>query len=218
MKSFGGARDYVYVDPQHIKDARTWLSRLQKKDGCFTSVGKLFHNSMKGGVSDDVSLTAYIVAAMLELDGVASDPVVQSGLKCLTDAVTGGFDNLYTMALMSYTFSLAGDQEMRSKLITILDQKAKKDVVALQALAKYAAATYSPQGTTTVTVTSLGGLRKEFTVTQSNRLLYQEEKLREVSGEYTIRARGQSCVLAQVNKPIQLSKSHMWSQLPATPV
>ncbi|KAK5621424.1 hypothetical protein CRENBAI_006807 [Crenichthys baileyi] len=267
MKSFGGARDYVYVDPQHIKDARTWLSGLQKQDGCFTSVGQLFHNSMKGGVSDDVSLTAYIVAAMLELDGVASDPVVQSGLKCLKDAVTRGFDNLYTTALMSYTFSLAGDQEMRSKLITILDQKAKKEggtihwervgstdqgldsvevemtsyvllalfisppikdfsldytsgivrwlaqqqnpfggfsstqdtVVALQALAKYAAATYSPQGTTTVTVTSLGGLRKEFRVTQSNRLLYQEEKLREVPGEYTIRASGQSCVLAQIS-------------------
>lgn len=51
MKSFGGARDYIYVDPQHIKDARTWLSGLQKSDGCFTSVGKLFHNSMKVRVS-----------------------------------------------------------------------------------------------------------------------------------------------------------------------
>ncbi|XP_054901694.1 alpha-2-macroglobulin-like protein 1 isoform X1 [Poeciliopsis prolifica] len=267
MKSFGGARDYIYVDPQHIKDARTWLSRLQKSDGCFTSVGKLFHNSMKGGVSDDVSLTAYIVAAMLELDGVASDPVVQKGLSCLKDAVAREFDNLYTMALMTYTFSLAGDQEMRSKLVTILDQKAKQDggtihwervgssdagldavevemtsyvllglllspplegfsldytsgiirwlaqqqnpyggflstqdtVVALQALAMYAEATYSPQGITTVTVTSLGGLRKEFTVTQSNRLLYQEEELSEVPGEYTVRAEGHSCVLTQIS-------------------
>uniref|UniRef100_A0A3B5LAP7 A2ML1 protein n=1 Tax=Xiphophorus couchianus TaxID=32473 RepID=A0A3B5LAP7_9TELE len=265
MKSFGGARDHIYVDPQHIKDARTWLSRLQKSDGCFTSVGKLFHNSMKGGVSDDVSLTAYIVAAMLELDGVASDPVVQKGLRCLKDAVAGEFDNLYTTALMTYTFSLARDQEMRSKLVTILDQKAKKDgrkksrvgsseagldavevemtsyvllalllspplegfsldytsgiirwltqqqnpyggfsstqdtVVALQALARYAEATYSPQGMTTVTVTSVGGLRKEFTVTQSNRLLYQEEELSEVPGEYTVRAEGHSCVLTQIS-------------------
>ncbi|XP_043975302.1 alpha-2-macroglobulin-like protein 1 isoform X1 [Gambusia affinis] len=263
MKSFGGARDHIYVDPQHIKDARTWLTGLQKSDGCFTSVGKLFHNSMKGGVSDDVSLTAYIVAALLELDGVASDPVVQKGLSCLKDAVAGEFDNLYTTALMTYTFILAGDQEMRSKLVTVLDQKAKKDggsvhweqvgssdavevemtsyvllalllspplegfsldytsgiirwlaqqqnpyggfsstqdtVVALQALARYAEATYSPQGTTTVTVTSAGGLRKEFTVTQSNRLLYQEEELSEVPGEYTVRAEGQSCVLTQIS-------------------
>lgn len=73
--------------------------------------------------------------------------------------------------------------------------------MALQALAKYGAATYSAEGSTTVTVTSLGGLNKEFTVDQSNRLLYQEEKLSEVPGEYTVKAQGQSCVLAQVRQP-----------------
>lgn len=71
-------------------------------------------------------------------------------------------------------------------------------VVALQALAKYGMAIYSEVSVTTVTVTSLGGLSKEFTVDESNRLLYQEEKLSEVPGEYTIRAEGRSCVLAQV--------------------
>ena len=70
--------------------------------------------------------------------------------------------------------------------------------MALQALAKYSAATYSEEGSTAVTVTSLGGLNKEFAVDQSTRLLYQEERLSEVPGEYTIRAQGQSCVLAQV--------------------
>lgn len=73
--------------------------------------------------------------------------------------------------------------------------------MALQALAKYGAATYSPEGSTTVTVKSLGGLNKEFTVDQSNRLLYQEERLSEVPGEYTVTAQGQSCVLAQVPSP-----------------
>lgn len=70
--------------------------------------------------------------------------------------------------------------------------------MALQALAKYGAATYSSEVGTTVTLTSLGGLNKEFTVNQDNRLLYQEKKLSEVPGEYTIRAEGQNCVLTQV--------------------
>lgn len=80
------------------------------------------------------------------------------------------------------------------------DSAPQDTVVALQALARYGAATYSPEGSTTVTVTSLGGLNKEFTVEQSNRLLYQEEPLGEVPGEYTIRAEGRSCVLAQVRR------------------
>lgn len=70
--------------------------------------------------------------------------------------------------------------------------------MALQALAQYGAATYSSEGVTTVTVTSLGGMNKEFTVDQTNRLLYQEEKIEEIPGEFTVRAQGQSCVLAQV--------------------
>lgn len=72
-------------------------------------------------------------------------------------------------------------------------------MVALQALAKYGASTYSEGGQTTVTVTSAGGLNKEFLVDQSNRLLYQSEKLSETPGEYTVRAEGQSCVMAQVS-------------------
>uniref|UniRef100_A0A673C539 Alpha-2-macroglobulin domain-containing protein n=1 Tax=Sphaeramia orbicularis TaxID=375764 RepID=A0A673C539_9TELE len=266
MKSFGGARPYIYVNPQHIDEARSWLSRHQRRDGCIRSVGKLFHNGMKGGVSDDVSLTAYITAALLELDTNITDTVVQNCLRCL-QTVVDQMDNLYTTALLSYTFTLAGDEDTRSKLITYLDQKSNTQggtrhweragasgkgldslevemtsyvllalvsgptmpgfgldyssgivrwlaqqqnpyggfsstqdtVVALQALAKYGAATYSEEGSTTVTVTSLGGLNKHFTVDQTNRLLYQEEKLSEVPGEYTVRAEGQSCVLAQIS-------------------
>ncbi|KAJ4938440.1 hypothetical protein JOQ06_003059 [Pogonophryne albipinna] len=264
MKSFGGAKPYIFVEDKHIQEARSWLSKLQQPNGCIQSVGKLFHNGMKGGVSDDVSLTAYITAAMLELDTNTSDPVVQRCLSCLKASVDSQLEeNLYTTALLSYTFTLAGDEEMRIKLITYLNQKSNTQggsrhwdragdsgkgldslevemtsyvllallsgpalpdfgldysssivrwlvqqqnpyggfsstqdtVVALQALAKYGAATYSAEGSTTVT--SLGGLNTDIRVDQSNRLLYQEQKLSEVPGEYTIRAQGQSCVMAQ---------------------
>ncbi|XP_068561676.1 alpha-2-macroglobulin isoform X2 [Cebidichthys violaceus] len=267
MKSFGGARSYIFVNDAHITESRRWLSGLQRPDGCIRSVGKLFHNGMKGGVSDDVSLTAYITAALLELDANATDRVVQNCLNCLKEAAAGQLDNLYTTALLSYTFALAGDVEMKSKLITYLHDKSNTQdgirhwnragasgkgldslevemtsyvllallsgpvlpnfgldyssgivrwlaqqqnpfggfsstqdtVVALQALAKYGAATYSAEGRTTVTVTSLGGPDREFTVDRNNRLLYQEEKLSEIPGEYAVRARGQSCVLAQIS-------------------
>ncbi|KAF7657412.1 hypothetical protein LDENG_00027780 [Lucifuga dentata] len=267
MKSFAGARPYIFVDQQHIAAARAWLASHQRPDGCIRSVGKLFHNGMKGGVSDDVSLTAYITAAVLELDANAAGSWVQGCLCCLKAAVGTQLENLYTTALLSYTFTLAGDQETRSKLITYLHQKANTEggsrhwkradapakgldslevemtsyvllallsgpimpgfgldyssgiirwlaqqqnpyggfsstqdtVVALQALAKYGTATYSPTGSTTVTVSSLGGLNKMFTVDQRNRLLYQEEQLSEVPGEYSVRAEGQGCVLAQIS-------------------
>ena len=71
-------------------------------------------------------------------------------------------------------------------------------MVALQALAQYAAATYSPEGSTSVVVTSASGWRGEFTVNQQNRLLYQQQPLQDVPGDYTISVEGQSCVFIQV--------------------
>lgn len=49
--------------------------------------------------------------------------MVRKCLDCLREALSGQLDNLYTSALLSYTFTLAGDQERRSKLITYLHQK-----------------------------------------------------------------------------------------------
>uniref|UniRef100_A0A8C7UEI2 Alpha-2-macroglobulin-like protein 1 n=1 Tax=Oncorhynchus mykiss TaxID=8022 RepID=A0A8C7UEI2_ONCMY len=266
LKSFGGAKPYIFVDPAHIAQAKAWLASHQQTDGCIASVGKLFHNGMKGGVGDQVSLTAYITAALLELDGNTSDPMVEKSLMCLKAAVSDQLENTYTMALLSYTFTLAQNQDMRAKLITHLDKIAatsggnrhweraeasgtKTDslevemtsyvllallsgptmpgfgldystgivrwlaqqqnpyggfastqdtVVALQALAKYGAATFSPEGASTVSVSSAGGLKMEFTVNQNNRLLYQEEQLREVPGDYNIKAQGKSCVFVQI--------------------
>nr|XP_023688542.1 alpha-2-macroglobulin-like [Paramormyrops kingsleyae] len=135
LKSFGGASPYIFVDPRHIGDAKLWLHRQQKNNGCFRSVGKLFHNRMKGGVSDEVSLTAYITAALLEIDRDTSNAVLEKSF---------------------------------------------------------------PEGESTVVVSSAGGYKQEFVVNQHNRLLYQEVRLMEVPGEYSIKATGQGCAFLQI--------------------
>lgn len=265
LKSFGGARPYIFVDPDHIILAKSWLQDKQKPDGCYRSVGSLFNNAMKGGVSDEVSLTAYITAALLEVDRNITDPMVENGLKCLK-AAAEKMDHLYTTALLAYTFTLAGDMETRKALITHLDKASvttggsrhwkradasefyvdsvevemtsyvllallaapplpdfgltyastivrwltkqqnahggfastQDTVVALQALSLYGAAAYNPEGSSVVTVVSAGGYNHKFDVGQQNKLLYQEQQLPEVPGEYTIKAQGQSCVFAQI--------------------
>ncbi|KAI7800456.1 putative alpha-2-macroglobulin-like protein 1, partial [Triplophysa rosa] len=216
-----------------------------------------------GGVSDDVILTAYIVAALLELGMETSDTMVEQGLLCLKKA-SSNVNNTYFTALASYTFTLAGDQKMREKLIFILDSQAKREgdgrywtqtnngqltgslevemssyvllalisgptlptfqvdysativrwlakrqnayggfsstqdtVVALQALAKYSAATYSPTGTVVVSVTSPSNQKYNFIVYQRNRLLYQERQLQPPLGNFSLATQGQGCVFVQ---------------------
>ncbi|XP_056594100.1 alpha-2-macroglobulin-like protein 1 [Triplophysa dalaica] len=262
MKIFEGAKKHVFVDETNIDQAKNWLGQLQQGNGCFKTVGILYHNEMKGGVSDDVTLTAYIVAAFLELGMKTTDPMVKQGLVCLKEA-SSNLDNMYFTALVAYTFTLAGDQEMRQKLVSNLDNRVKRDgvgrywtqtngkltgsldvemtsyvllallsgptlpsfkldysativhwlakrqnafggfsssqdtVVALQALAKYSAATYSPTGSVVVNVTSPSSQKYNFIVNQSNRLLYQERPLLPPTGSFTVATRGQGCVFVQ---------------------
>uniref|UniRef100_A0A672R5R5 Alpha-2-macroglobulin-like protein 1 n=1 Tax=Sinocyclocheilus grahami TaxID=75366 RepID=A0A672R5R5_SINGR len=253
MKSFGGARQYIFIDQDNIDQAKEWLERQQLDNGCFAS----------GGVSNEVTLSAYITAALLELGVQRTDPMVERSLTCLRES-SSDITNTYVTALLSYTFTLAGDEQMRQNLLSNLDNQARRDgvgrywtlannaqstgslevemsayvllallsgptlpgfglnysagivhwlsnqqnayggfsstqdtVVALQALAKYSAAIYNPEGSITVTVTSPSGQKNQFTVNRNNRLLYQEKQLQEATGTYKLRAEGKGCVFVQ---------------------
>ncbi|XP_049657466.1 alpha-2-macroglobulin-like protein 1 [Accipiter gentilis] len=270
LKSFGQARAYVAIEERHIQDALHWLQKQQQQTGCFRSVGKLFNNALQGGISDELSLSAYVTAAMLELGLSPTDPKVSSALQCLKASAT---DNPYTLALLAYVFGLAGHREqqqvqlqrlarhnvstggelywqMKGKarvpsqppwavaapsevemtayvLLAYLSQpqvssadlvtafqivrwlskqqnpyggfaSTQDTVVALQALAKYAALTYSSNGDFTVTVTSPTGTTQDFVLHNSNRLVLQRADLQQLPGTYGVRARGQGCALVQV--------------------
>lgn len=54
------------------------------------------------------------------------DPMVAKGLECLKEA-SSNLNNMYCTALSFYTFTLAGDQDMRKKLISNLDSQAKRE-------------------------------------------------------------------------------------------
>uniref|UniRef100_A0A8C4XC89 Alpha-macroglobulin receptor-binding domain-containing protein n=1 Tax=Erpetoichthys calabaricus TaxID=27687 RepID=A0A8C4XC89_ERPCA len=72
-------------------------------------------------------------------------------------------------------------------------------IVALQALAPYAAQVFKPEGSSTVTISSAKGFQTQFHVDQINRLLYQEKVLQEVPGEYTIETKGNMCYIQMYN-------------------
>uniref|UniRef100_A0A673WJM1 Alpha-2-macroglobulin-like n=1 Tax=Salmo trutta TaxID=8032 RepID=A0A673WJM1_SALTR len=120
LRSFGKAQSFIYVDPATMEQSKTWLEGQQGKHGCFRTLGKLLNNRMKGGVTDEVTLTAYITASMLELNMSVSDPVVDHSLSCLKNS-TSDVSNTYATALLAYTFTLAGDMETRARLLQHLD-------------------------------------------------------------------------------------------------
>uniref|UniRef100_A0A8D3CJN8 Si:ch211-212c13.8 n=1 Tax=Scophthalmus maximus TaxID=52904 RepID=A0A8D3CJN8_SCOMX len=256
LRSFTKAQSFIYIDPTKIEESKHWLDREQRENGCFKKSGRLFNNRMKGGVSDEVTLSAYITAAFLEVNASVDDPVVKKSLSCLRES-TGNLSNTYTTALLAYVFTLAGDMETRAHLLQHLDtvgqiqggflhwsqtaedtsaslsveissyvmlaklsaspttsdlgyasrivrwlttqqnyyggfSSTQDTVVALQALALYSTLVFSPAGSSAVTVKSPSGTLN-FEVNQSNKLLYQEETLQDVTGTYGVEVKGTTC-------------------------
>ncbi|XP_071327813.1 alpha-2-macroglobulin-like [Trachinotus anak] len=125
MRCFAKAQSFIYIDPEKIQQSKMWLESKQQSNGCFRKSGKLFNNRMKGGVSDEVTLSAYITAAFLEMNMSVTEPVMRRSLSCLRESIND-LSNTYTTALMAYAFTLAGDMEARAYLLQHLDTVAVK--------------------------------------------------------------------------------------------
>ncbi|XDV32424.1 hypothetical protein PO909_003242 [Leuciscus waleckii] len=126
LRSFGRAQKYIFIDPKIIQGAKNWLISRRDSDGCFIQQGSLFNNRMKGGVNDNVTMTAYITASLLELETPVTDPVVSKGLSCLRSVIED-VKNIYTTALLAYTFSLTNDTDTRQQLFKKLEDVAISD-------------------------------------------------------------------------------------------
>ncbi|XP_055460136.1 alpha-2-macroglobulin-like [Psammomys obesus] len=131
LKSFAQAQKYIFIHEAHITQALIWLSQQQQDNGCFRSSGYLFNNAMKGGVENEVILSAYITMALLEMSLPFSHPVVRNALFCLDTAwkstrkeAHGG--HVYTKALLAYAFALAGDEDTKKEILKSLDEEAVK--------------------------------------------------------------------------------------------
>ncbi|KFQ34298.1 Ovostatin, partial [Mesitornis unicolor] len=125
-KSFAQASHWIYIDDNVQAQTLMWLASKQKPDGCFQSVGMLFNNALKGGVDDELSLSAYITIAMLEAGHSSSYPVVRNAFFCLETASEKSINNVYTQALMAYAFCLAGKAEKCESVLRELQKSAKQ--------------------------------------------------------------------------------------------
>ncbi|NWR62658.1 OVOS protein, partial [Bucorvus abyssinicus] len=126
-KSFAQAKRYIYIDDNVQSQTLIWLASKQKSDGCFENAGSHFNNALKDEEEGEFSLTAYVVAALLEAGHSVAHPIVQSGMNCLETAFSNGIHNLYNQALFAYAYGLADKEERSQFFLEKLDKTATRD-------------------------------------------------------------------------------------------
>nr|XP_006134884.1 alpha-2-macroglobulin-like protein 1 [Pelodiscus sinensis] len=144
----------------------------------------------------EVELTAYVLLAHLSLPNVsAADLATASQIARWLSKQ----ENLYKVSVsIPANPDPAAESWRRGPVVPSVTLLPQNTVVALQALARYAALTYSASGTVSVTVSSPAGARQQFHVENANRLELQRAALQEIPGQYTVQASGSGCVFVQL--------------------
>lgn len=109
LRSFAQAKRFIFIDSEELKQTANWITSKQLANGCFPKYGRLFNKRLKGGVSTEATLTAFVTVSLMESGISPQDVVIQNALNCLRGFISNVTDS-YSLALFSYTFNLAKDQ------------------------------------------------------------------------------------------------------------
>nr|XP_020641515.1 CD109 antigen [Pogona vitticeps] len=66
LRSFIQAKPFIDIDPYILEITAAWIAKHQKPSGEFREPGRVLHTELQGGTNSSISLTAYIMAALLE--------------------------------------------------------------------------------------------------------------------------------------------------------
>uniref|UniRef100_S4RW87 C3 and PZP like alpha-2-macroglobulin domain containing 8 n=1 Tax=Petromyzon marinus TaxID=7757 RepID=S4RW87_PETMA len=99
LKSFAQSRAFIYIDPKELAAAKAWIINHQKEDGSFPAVGRILNKDIQGGIHGKISLTAYVLAALMET-GTDNEVMVE------TSSNMYSAEDPYTTALSAYALTL----------------------------------------------------------------------------------------------------------------
>ncbi|KAJ1150854.1 hypothetical protein NDU88_003642 [Pleurodeles waltl] len=119
LRCFLQARPFIYIDQAVLQSAVMWLVQYQDIiTGEFSEPGHVIHTELQGGLNGPITLTAYILTALLE-DEIYRRYYkvhVSKALEFLEQKFEEGISSNYTLAVVTYALSLANSTKARLAL------------------------------------------------------------------------------------------------------
>ncbi|KAM4771054.1 CD109 antigen-like [Rhinophrynus dorsalis] len=126
LRCFLKARKFILVDPVVLHNTLTWLLKHQRKNGEFWEPGRVIHAALQGGHNSPVTLTAYIMAALIEYPGIKNSDQIEAATEYLESQMNYIISDNYTLSLVTYALSLVGRSKAKEGL-DILNKRAEHD-------------------------------------------------------------------------------------------
>ncbi|XP_043962934.1 CD109 antigen isoform X2 [Gambusia affinis] len=125
------ARPWVGVDGRVLESAAAWLAAQRAVGGAAAEPGTVIHSELQGGLDGPVSLTAYVLVALLEDAYIRAQYAsrVTSALAYLEARLDQGVSSNYSLSLLSYALALAGSPASHAALNRLIGRADLKDGV-----------------------------------------------------------------------------------------
>ncbi|KAG2468794.1 CD109 protein, partial [Polypterus senegalus] len=140
LKCFLQARPFIFIDPMVLDKTIAWLVKQQNSNGAFNEPGRVIHTELQGGHNGPITLTAYVLIALLE-DGVVKvlgnlififsviisvhKREILSAVSYLEHRYLEGISDNYTLSILTYALSLA-DSSNAMNALDELNRRADK--------------------------------------------------------------------------------------------
>ncbi|XP_056421850.1 CD109 antigen-like isoform X2 [Hyla sarda] len=126
LRCFLKARQFILVDPVVLHETLTWLLVHQKKSGAFWEPGRIIKTQLQGGDYSPVTLTAYIMSALIEYPGLLNSTQITAAVNYLESQMNEVTSDNYTLSLMTYALSLVGSNKAKEGL-DLLNHRAEQN-------------------------------------------------------------------------------------------
>lgn len=128
FRCFLQARPFIYVNPDVLNQTVAWLIQYQDMNtGIFSEPGRVIHLDLQGGLNGPVTLTAYILASLLEDEYYSHryQSNINKAVQYLEKKFDEGISSNYTLSVVAYALTLANS----TKANTALDQLSSRATI-----------------------------------------------------------------------------------------
>ncbi|XP_029965690.1 CD109 antigen [Salarias fasciatus] len=110
LRCFLQARPFIGIDDHVLRSTAAWIVAQRGADGRFEEPGRVIHTELQGGLDGPVSLTAYVLIALLEDADIRAQysSHISAALTFLELRLALGIPSNYSLGLVAYALARAG--------------------------------------------------------------------------------------------------------------
>ncbi|XP_047243439.1 CD109 antigen isoform X2 [Girardinichthys multiradiatus] len=133
LRCFLQARPFISIGDRVLQNTAAWITAQRGADGQMVEPGRVIHTELQGGLDGPVSLTSFVLIALLEDVVIKAQYATQvsAAVTYLETRLAHGVSSNYSLSLLTYALALAGSSSSQTALNLLIKRADMRDGVLM---------------------------------------------------------------------------------------